>query len=364
MAKKANLYNFILEYLENDNDNDDDNSILENFFKTKQIYSDYFEFKDFLLILIKISQNHHWDVTIDKRIKLVLSYFADNIKQIFTNFEIINIFKNCKKILLFLLQNQIAKIDDSSINIFINMIEKDHYYCHYFYPEIKSLNSQEIDLTEIENDISKIDEFDIKRKIGENETYICHLIRQDLVKEFIVYINRYNISLSSKIKQSIFETNQLLIEKEKVNLIEYAAFFGSIQIFRYLMQNNVKLTPSLWIYAIHSRNPELIHILEECNIKCKDEMFDDCYIESIKCHHNDFANYIQNALLKKPLCNDTEVGICMYYNNYSFKYTDLDQLFLCAAAFDNYNILKILIENRNIDNINLKVFNHIFVLFN
>ena len=32
------------------------------------------------------------------------------------------------------------------------------------------------------------------RKIGENESYICKLIREDSVKEFIVYMNKNNIS--------------------------------------------------------------------------------------------------------------------------------------------------------------------------
>ena len=55
--------------------------------------------------------------------------------------------------------------------------------------------------------------------------------------------------------------------RNETNLVEYAAFFGSIQIFKYLLVNQVKLIPSLWIYAIHSRNPEIIHLLEENNIE-------------------------------------------------------------------------------------------------
>ena len=51
-----------------------------------------------------------------------------------------------------------------------------------------------------------------------------NLIRQDLVKEFISYINRQNISPMSKIPSSIFETNQFLIGKNPT-LIEYASFF-------------------------------------------------------------------------------------------------------------------------------------------
>ena len=352
-----------MEYLESDNDIDDC-SLLEEYFNNYPIHSNYFEFKEFLHIIVKISKNHYWDDLIDKRIKLLLSYFAKNINNIFSNFEIISIFKNCKRILLFLLQKQIAKIDRSTIDIFINMAKKDRYYCHFFYPEIKSLNLFEIDLTEIENDISNIEDFEKKREIGENASYICQLIRHDLVEELIAYINRNNISLSSKINQSIFETNRLLIKNKKIKLIEYAAFFGSILIFRFLMNNNVELEPSLWIYSIHSKNAELFHLIEECDIESNDKVLFNSYAESIKCHHNDFANYIQDNLLNEPLREKLEIDKCMHYNNFrnTMNPSNLKHFFLCAASYDYYNIVKILIESKKVD-VNVKVFNHVFVVY-
>ena len=94
---------------------------------------------------------------------------------------------------------------------------------------------------------------------------------------------------SSEVKQSVFETNPLLLEKE-ATLIEYAAFFGSIKIFQYLKNNHVQMTPSLWIYAIHSKNAELINILEESCIDPPDKSYLKCFEESIKCHHNEIAD--------------------------------------------------------------------------
>lgn len=55
-------------------------------------------------------------------------------------------------------------------------------------------------------------------------------------------------------------------EKKSISIIEYASFFGSIQIFQYLIMNKVELKPSLWLYAIHSQNAELISLLEENKI--------------------------------------------------------------------------------------------------
>ena len=74
--------------------------------------------------------------------------------------------------------------------------------------------------------------FEKKCQLGENDLCICSLIRSDSVEEFVSYVNRKNLSLLTKIKPSIYETNSFLIDKEPT-LIEYAAFFGSIQIIQY-----------------------------------------------------------------------------------------------------------------------------------
>ena len=93
------------------------------------------------------------------------------------------------------------------------------------------------------------DTFEKKCLEGENDSYICTLIRNDSVEEFITNF--------SQISNSIFETNLFLIENIPT-IIEYASFFGSIQIFQYLKYNNIKLEPSLWLCAIHGKNAEII----------------------------------------------------------------------------------------------------------
>ena len=116
---------------------------------------------------------------------------------------------------------------------------------------------------------------------------ICEIIRKDEIEKFISIVKKENLPLQSDIKHSIFETNSFLLNKTST-LIEYAAFFGSIQIFNYLRLNKVDLSPSLWLYSIHSHKIELIHILEEKEILVN---YLECFSESIKCHHNDIANH-------------------------------------------------------------------------
>lgn len=69
--------------------------------------------------------------------------------------------------------------------------------------------------------------------------------------------------------------------------------------------NNAESTSSLWLLAIHSKNHEIIHQLEDnhvdptvarnrksLNKKDKADNYAEFFKESIKCHHKENANYI------------------------------------------------------------------------
>ena len=72
-------------------------------------------------------------------------------------------------------------------------------------------------------------------------------------------------------------------------------FFGSIEIYQFLNFNNVLLRPRLWYYSIHSKNAEIIHFLEENHVTPKDNTYEECYKESIKCHHNELYSITNNV---------------------------------------------------------------------
>ena len=61
------------------------------------------------------------------------------------------------------------------------------------------------------NEIIVADDYENNRKKGENENYLCQLIREDSIDEFVSFVNRNNLNLSSKIKRSIFETNSFFL---------------------------------------------------------------------------------------------------------------------------------------------------------
>lgn len=73
---------------------------------------------------------------------------------------------------------------------------------------------------------------------GENDTGISQIILNDSIQQFINYIKSTNISHSSQIESSLYETNNFLLDK-RLALIEYSAFHGAILIINYLLSNSV-----------------------------------------------------------------------------------------------------------------------------
>ena len=254
--------------------------------------------------------------------------------------------------------------------------EKQYFY--YFYPEIKSLIDikarEKIEKELLEQNSNIFNNFNENRKIGENDSYICSLIREDSVEEFIAYVNRINLKLTTTISHSIFETNIFLIEQEKTSLIEYSAFFGSIQIFQYLLFNNVEPTPSLWLYAIHSNNAELIHLLEENNVEPEDENYEIILLEAIKCHHNEIANYIKLNMIDQNIEKSKKMKFIEKVFDYSFHYTNFsyfpDQIkfkfvfiYLCMYDYPSLADLFLKMKKNDIESaIQGKVFKIIFFL--
>ena len=192
-----------------------------------------------------------------------------------------------------------------------------------------------------EKDPNFFDSYEEKRQIGENDSYICTIIRKDLIAEFNQYMTRTNTSYQKKVTPSIFETNSYLLENEP-NLIEYAAFFGSLKIIQFMNSKGVEFEPKLTNYAIHSNNAKLLHTLEELYLDFCNE---SCLIESIKCHHNNFAKYIENNNAQLSY-NDQIVDAAFHYYNYMYFPEHFEQkcLFFNFYHYKYHKIVDLYIE--------------------
>ena len=344
IQQKKILQKVILDYFEEHSD--EKYHKLITFLEEKRFKENVNELRLLIRLFLKIEKNYHHQQDFSKLVEQLFVNIKENIKHSFSNYEIFKIFKNNKRILLFLLRNNVILFDDPNIQ---SILQKDHSQSLYFSPEIKN---------------EKIDSksFGDNRQLGENEEIICSIICKDSVEEFNSYIKQRSIPLTSLIKPSIFETNSFLAHK-KSTLIEYASFFGSIQIIKYLQMNDIELTPSLWLYGIHSNNLEMIHFLEEKNVFPEDKTFKECFIESIKCHHNGIAHYIKDKLLDKKVFNDESViKASIQYCNYEFFPTDFNQeiVFDYLCEYNYLHLVELLLKtegNKNIQN------NNVFFIF-
>lgn len=93
-------------------------------------------------------------------------------------------------------------------------------------------------------------------------------------------------------------------------------FFGSIKIFNYLHQSGATIFNSIWEYAIHGYNPEVIQTIEELKIIPKNITK---YLPiAIKCHSNCY-NYINdkyNQEKNSDFYNEL-MQIFLIYHNFS-----------------------------------------------
>ncbi|KAK8854382.1 hypothetical protein M9Y10_016944 [Tritrichomonas musculus] len=372
--KMKSIQNSLLEFLEDESDSEDKYESFINLVSTQQIINEEHEFKELLQLISIIMNGHHRVLNFISKAEQILRQFNQSILNYFDNSEIFDIFKNNKRILLFLIEEKILTVDEYIFSI----ITKDEYikkkYCEYFQPEIKQFLAIEIIYEYSDKNDSLINDefinrmnkeiekdFYEKRRIGENDGYLCQLIRLDKINEFVMFVEQTNLSADDKIKESIFETNQLLIDKSNVTILEYALFFGSLKIINYLIRKTNKADPEMWIYSIHTNNAKLIHLLEDYQIEPDSQQI---LRESIKCHHNNISNYIINNLIEKE---DIEYSIEYEYygniyqyavesHNYCFFPANLKtaNMFSYLCEFDYYSLVKLYLSEGNI-NIKAKI---------
>ena len=338
-----NMNQKLLDFIEKNNLEENYQNLM-NYLNENNIVNNSYDLKLFLHLLAAISENHYRTSNFFSKIEKILNNLKSQIQQYYSNSSIFYIFKTNWKVLLFLFDEKIISLD----NIIFKYITNDNYMFPYFLPEIKEYIAQNnIDIKKLFNLLKQEEitkslpkQYRQKRKIGENDNYMCELIRNDDIDKFISYVKQNRIYVDSKIKKSIYETNSFLIRKE-VTLIEYASFFGSIQIFKYLFLNKAEITNLVGVYSMHGNHPEIIEIIKE-NIKVKQEWLD----EAIKCHHNEIVNY----LIRDDQFTIKFSNVCEAYNFLLFQKEFINQSnFILFCEYDYISIVEFFITNTNID---------------
>ena len=350
----------ILNFLEEEANSDINFLILEDKLNNLIISDNHYYLLSLLHLISKIANNHHRFPLFFSKIERILLIFKEDIKKYFSNSEIFNAFKSNKRILLFLIEQQIIIFDEYIVKKITNTNKyKEAKYPQYFQPEIQPFINEKWFPKYLDEKINKElpENFYEKRNEGENDSQICELIRNDMITDFVAHVNRNCVSLNAKIRPSIYETNSFLLKAKKrrdkgLSLIEYAAFFGSIQIFNHLRLEGVEITPSLWDLAIHGQNAEIIHFLEDNHVEIKDKSYKQVFYESIKCHHNDIANYFINNFMQNDEENSQDtINQCLKYYNFAFMKNDSisESSFYNLCKYDYCIFVDILLKGKDMD---------------
>lgn len=376
IEKMKRIYECILGYIRGDDDEENYEN-LHNIIKEFNILTNREDMKTIFNILIEISNNHRRKDNFFEKIEQILQIFKKDVKKYFSNSEIFRLFKRSKRVLLYFIKEDLLTLDKDIVwEMIINF--RLYKYPEYFSKEIKPLIDDEMkekyrklypkaekfdDKCDLIEEIfqEEPEDFEEKRKEGINDETLCELIRKDQLKDFIIYVSRKNYSLTTSISQSIYETNELLM-KPSVSLIQYAAFYGSAQIFIYLRREEIEFDDSIWIYAIHGQNDEIIHYLEDNNINPPNNSYESCIKESIICHNHLMFNYIENNLTDNRYENydnidfkkDYDHNIISYcFNFYNFTYFPEEiktkYIFNYACEYGYLTIVNYFLNSSNID---------------
>lgn len=122
------------------------------------------------------------------------------------------------------------------------------------------------------------------RNLNYHPSSLHKCIREDDLDTFQNYISRNNININYKFDYSYYDRVRTI--DDTPSLIQVAAIYGSIKIFKYLFNmDTIIFNSNLLSYAYIGRNFEIIHL---CEKKCSSK---DVYFQSIILHDRELLTY-------------------------------------------------------------------------
>lgn len=187
-----------------------------------------------------------------------------------------------------------------------------------------NINSKDFFKPELMNDQIDIEK-DKLRHEGMHENTLCQLIRSDDLIEFQHVLSISSVNINSCVTFSLFEISSINNDYLRMpRLIEYAAFYGSIQIFKYLVLNDAEITSRLPEFAVAGGNYEIIHILEDMELS-----FQKTFYYAIRFHRNEVADY---------LSTNHNIKLATYMLQTCVLYYNVEELVKLLCTNDDFQI--------------------------
>ena len=237
-------------------------------------------------------------------------HFSNDIKSKIDELEIIDILCALLCGTYYLYKKSFFSIE-TIIKKSVNMNRENLFY--YFYPEIKEYDSEFAEKFDNRCQIHYIDtimfrhyvktnieEHKRNREFFFNPSNLHKSIRDDNIFEFQSILSKNNLNYNYNFDSSFYE--RALTENPKPSLIQIAATYGAVHIFKFLwMQKDIKIDDNLICYAISGRNYEIIHICEQKCSKSRALLF------SINSHQHELTDYFLENIKKDEMKGQIDI---------------------------------------------------------
>lgn len=187
--------------------------------------------------------------------------------------------------------------------------------------------------------------FELHKKFvnsGSNPDPLSNILKTDNIEKFQKYLTKTPIKLDSSISNSIYESNKLV---RKCQLIEFCAFYGSVNCFYYLLSNGVKPTERLPLYAIAGGDQRIISAIE----KIPGVAFKNCLSYAIAFHRFDLFKWLFDEKHVTIDSNHLSTN-CIFYCSFTamkellLKGCNPSFFLLSAAQFDFIECVKMFLQ--------------------
>ena len=182
------------------------------------------------------------------------------------------------------------------------------------------------------------------------------ILKEDDINELKELINS-NIDFSKELEFTFKQGSPLfevlktkpdfqIINEQHIKLLDFCAFYGSLECFKFLQMNHFEYGKYIQILSISGGNIDIIHDVEINGIS-----YDYCFEYSVKYHHQ----YIKEWLLSNYKCELFSVTKCLEYADYEtflflyfnqiYEHEDERELIHFCCQTSNLPILEFLLSN-------------------
>lgn len=286
---KLNIfYDSLLKYLQNSSFDEDNYNFLIHSINQFILLEHPELFQKFLQLLSVLSVCYHRNKHFIDNIFHLFKKYQNQIKKTFSNTFLFDLFKDYRLIILFLIKNKIITFD---LNIYLKITTISPQCTKFLAKEINEfIDKENIHFKKVGILTDELFE--------EKSSQICRYIQNDSIRDFVTFVTlNHNFNMNQKVPYDpMFEIDPFLYKNaEKLSVLEYAFYCGSMKIINYLLKNyERKLDSKLWYYAIHSGEPKLITLLEG-RTNSFDVYFVQYFKEAVSFHQNAIAAYLLNS---------------------------------------------------------------------